>query len=317
MFELVTSTTLETKRPPMDLAIALDRSGSMTGPKIIYSLKAIEEIINVLTPEDRLFLVQYDDSVEVVFEGHITDKQELIKRVHAISPGGSTNLSGGMAKAYKLLNSLTDKHGLQRLFLFSDGQANSGITSQEGIFGMIKQFVQGGVTVSTFGLGDDFDEEIMRGIAERGSGDYFFIENSDEIVNMVTKAIQGLLGIVGTNGNFKLHAQPGTTVKRIFGPETPTDGYDFGDLPANNVRNILAEVEVTPENVNQINVVEYEITYQTVKQPVSTVVSRGMVTMECTTDFEKLSLDELSVTLAVKIKEIGQKYIRRTCLGVH
>jgi len=206
------------------------------------------------------------------------------------------------------LKNMQQKQSVQRIFLFSDGKANCGITTTAGIFKIVDSFVSEGVTVSTFGLGDDFDEDTMRGIAERGSGDYYFIESPVDIVSCVQKAFQVLVGLVGTNGSFKVFAEPGNKVTEIYGPENPDSGYSFGDINSSGVRNVLVAMEVNPEsNSENWKVLRWVLTYKSTTNPSKNQSIEGKFQMKCTTDHEMLQQEDNEVVLAVKVKEFGKK----------
>jgi len=165
-----------------------------------------------------------------------------------------------------------------------------------------------GVTVSTFGLGDDFDEDTMRGIAERGSGDYYFIETPVHIVPCVQRAFQVLVGLVGTNGYFKVFSENATKIVEIYGPENPDSGYSFGDINSSGTRNVLVALEVFPE-INQLvwEVLRWELSFKSTTTPSQNQVICGTLQLNCTTDHELLQDEDNEVVLAIKVKEFGKK----------
>jgi len=287
----------------------LDRSGSMIGEKIVFAKEAIVKVIESLNEEDCIHFVVYDDKADVVFkDGNLSEKATLTEKVHNILAKGGTNLSGGIYKGFQLLKKMQRKHAVQRIFLFSDGRANCGISTTQGIFKIVDSFVAEGVTVSTFGLGDDFDEDTMRGIAERGSGDYYFIESPTHIVSCVQKAFQGLVGLVGTNGCFKVFAEPNCEVKEIFGPENPDTGYLFGDINSVGVRNVLVDMEVTPAaESEECKVLKWMLTYNSTTIPVVQETLSGELIMPSTSDHDLLDDVDDEVVLAVKVKQFGKK----------
>jgi len=211
-----------------------------------------------------------------------------------------------MIQGFNLLTSQKIKNGVQRMYLFTDGHANEGITNELGLLGLVDKFVEGGVTISTFGLGIDFAEVVMRKMAERGSGDYFYIRETSDINEIVTQSMEGLLGLLGTNACFRVHPKQGTVVKKIYGPETASDGYSFGDIVANSERNILVELDITPDEDGMISVGDWELTYTGTDN--KKVTMREKIMYNCTKDMLVASAcsDNNEVLISVKIKEAGE-----------
>lgn len=109
-------------------------------------------------------------------------------------PGGATNLFGGLEAAAALLS---DPGQLRRIVLFSDGRVNSGLTDQGQICARVAAWAEQGITTTTFGIGADFDEPLMRGIAEAGKGRYTFLATAPDIPRLVSKSIHDLLKLYG------------------------------------------------------------------------------------------------------------------------
>ena len=191
-------TQTDKKRAPLNLSLVLDRSGSMSGDKLNYSKKAIDFVINQLTNDDILSVVQYDDNVQVLSSAtHLTNKEVLHKKVNDIRTGGSTNLCGGMQEGYVQVKSEKKANYINRVLLLSDGLANVGITEPDKIQKIAqKNFREDGVAISTFGVGADYNEDLMTGIAEYGGANYYFIDNPDKIPTIFAKELEGLLSVV-------------------------------------------------------------------------------------------------------------------------
>ncbi len=171
------------KRPPFSLCVVLDRSGSMAGDKMQSSKASIKRIIDSLDDDDDLSFVVFDDKLAVVFaHGDLrTGREQLKSQVDAVVAGGSTCLSGGMVvgglalgcQPYTVgsftraaagdLGFLADvPHegtNARRMFLFSDGAANKGLTSKDDLAKLASDICEAGATISTFGIGRDFQVE--------------------------------------------------------------------------------------------------------------------------------------------------------------
>ena len=125
----------ETPRAPLDLALVIDRSSSMSGLPIAAALESAVRIVRGLRDDDRVTIVAFDDHIEVVQSLiAVTDREALALRINAIDARGSTNLFGGWEEGVKQLAPFTRKDRIARVILLSDGQANQGLLNEQEIF---------------------------------------------------------------------------------------------------------------------------------------------------------------------------------------
>jgi Ca-activated chloride channel family protein len=194
------------KRLPLNLAVILDRSGSMQGDKLAYAKKATEFIIQNLNADDVLSIIQYDSQVDVLSPSQkVENKAELIRKVQAIQDRGSTNFSGGLLEGYHQVGQSKQNGYVNRCLMLSDGEANVGITQPQELQRIAStHFREKGIGLSTFGLGEGFNELLMTGLAEHGGGNYYFIASPDAIPSIFSQELQGLLCVVAQNTKLRL-----------------------------------------------------------------------------------------------------------------
>ncbi len=198
------------ERPPLNLALVIDRSGSMGGTKLSFARKAARFLAGELTGRDRLAIVSFDDEVNVVVPSRpVADPQPFIAAINTIHSGGCTALFDGWRAGATQVAEHLDPGAMNRVLLLSDGQANEGLTNQEQIAAKVAGLTQRGISTSAFGLGDDFDEDLMGAMAAAGDGTLAHIETPSQLADLYASELQGLastfgrrvsLGVRGKNG---------------------------------------------------------------------------------------------------------------------
>jgi len=276
----------------------------MGGSKIENSKAAIKKIIENLFGEDKLHFIVYDSTVDIIFEnGDLTEKDSLMKQVDAVNVRGSTNISAGLEAAMKILLKYKSEGPLQRIFLFSDGLANCGLQTHQQLFDLTKDIHKKSITTCTFGIGSDFDEELMKGIAEYGNSYYFYIETSDQIERYVSAVLGALLGVIGKDAVLKIRGKNGGVVKKIFAFDDLVKGAIIGDIKQNNLKNILVELDVNPNaNVNEEEILQYELSYIPRKEsePIKVL---GTMKLTNTDDESKVQEKNVEVMISLTIQQ--------------
>jgi Ca-activated chloride channel family protein len=169
-------------RAPLDLVLVIDRSGSMSGAPLQAALESASRIIRGLRDDDRVAVVTFDTHVDVIQPlVHPTDRAGLVQRVQAVRSGGSTALFDGWETGMRQLQGQVSKERIARIILLSDGQANHGLTDETEICERVSRAAAAGITTSTVGLGDGFNETLMTGMARAGEGAANFGQTADDL----------------------------------------------------------------------------------------------------------------------------------------
>jgi len=242
--------------------------------------------------------------VDIIFEnGDLKDKDSLMKQVEKISTRGSTNISAGLETATEILLKYREEGRTQRIYLFSDGLANCGLQTHKELFDLTCTIYDKKITTCTFGIGEDFDEDLMKGIAENGNSYYFYIETSEKIEKYVSAALGALLGTIGKDAVLKVRGKNGGVLKRIYGFEDLLKGATIGDIKQNNLKNILVDVDVSPtSNVDVEEVVWYELSFLPRNGSEVTKVS-GVVKLINTDDDSLLVKKNVEASIALTVQQ--------------
>lgn len=265
------------QRKPVHICLVLDRSGSMAGDPLKNCKKAVKQVINQLEPTDRVSFVVYDDSVDVVFtRKSVDDYKTLEGLIDNVQDRGWTNISGGLTKAADILNAYEaneSKETYQRLvFLFSDGEANRGITNLDDLGSHMAKWVdKDGLRFSSFGIGVQYNEKWMRSIARGGEGQYFFIDNVENVPNLVDKCLSAFTQVVGEHANIRLRGMNThllTSLQNDKSVETLLNGRTAPYLRSLGMYQYLSTIKLRgtrTESECEENVMECDLTFTPVK----------------------------------------------------
>ena len=239
-------------RVPLNLSLVLDRSGSMSGEKLEAARRAAAMLARRLSPQDTVSVVTFDDAVDVVAQPATGDAQEQLPAlIESIESGGMTNLSGGWLRGRDLVVDNLRDGGVNRVILLTDGRANVGIVDPKKLTGLCKQGTNKGVSTTTIGFGADYDEDLLKAMADAGQGGTYYIEKVDQASGVFEEELEGLLSIAAQN--VRVTVQPGADAESVkVLHEYPSHSKDdvltleVGDLYAREPRRILMAFLLPP-----------------------------------------------------------------------
>lgn len=171
------------ERPLYGIGLVIDHSGSMAGRPLEEAKRCAAFVVDRMRVDDQISLVQFDNRVGMLCPTKPkADGRELMQAIAGIHEGGNTNLHGGWRAGADSLVDLAIAAGLRRVILLSDGCANEGVTDTNAITEQCRDLAAKGVTTSTYGLGANFNEELMVAMAKAGQGNHYYGDTADDLM---------------------------------------------------------------------------------------------------------------------------------------
>jgi Ca-activated chloride channel family protein len=188
------------ERLPVNIALILDRSGSMDGEnKFPLAVEAVKQSLRLLTSTDRVSIVVFDERVDVILPSTFATaeaKKRALRELQQVRPRNSTDLCAGWMHGGAELSDHIADDTITRALLLTDGQANHGETNREVLAHHASELRRRGIVTSAFGVGADFDERLLRDIANEGGGNFYFVQTAAQIPNLVTSELGEALEVV-------------------------------------------------------------------------------------------------------------------------
>ncbi len=225
------------ERPPLNIALVLDRSGSMRAEdKFSYTMEAARWVIANMSPRDSLSIIAFNEKpVVLVAASSVVNKTFLFHRLEEVHPEGRTDISAAMLEAVAQIKSNDVPGAVQHILVLTDGNANVGVTDSSGLARIAERAKAQGIGVSSLGLGSDFDEEALTAIAVAGGGRYTYVTSSEQIPKAFQTELHGLLATIAQNVVLRVNVQ-GAQIVDVSGQilDRPTRRYEYriGNLRA-------------------------------------------------------------------------------------
>ncbi|TGM02552.1 VWA domain-containing protein [Leptospira jelokensis] len=260
------------ERKPLVIGLAIDKSWSMKGEKMEAVIDASSALVNWLTRHDAVSIVAYSSDVQLIQPvTHLTEKVSVTDKIRNIQVATSTNLSGGWLSALKSLSQSKIPNAYKRVILLTDGNPTLGIKEKDALVTIASDHLAMGISTTTIGVGNDFNEEMLVGIAKAGGGNFYYIDNPENASDIFFEEFGDIGALYAQAIDVELQMAPGVRLKQVLSETSHQVLEEFdeflgdaktisrqkinlqlGDLRADDLRSLVLRLEID-DRVHQTN----------------------------------------------------------------
>ena len=258
-------------RAPVNVAIVIDKSGSMSGEKIAKAKDAAIMAIDRLNCNDIVSVVTYDSGVNVLVPAtKVADKEMILCRIRNIRAEGSTALYDGVRKGARELKKFVCDNRVNRLVLLSDGLANVGPQTPAELGRLGTSLIEDGISVTTIGLGLGYNEDLMTQLAYKSDGSHYFAECANELAGVFDSEFGRALSVVAQEIQVKIKCARGIRPIRLLGRQGRIEGQNvevfINQLYSEHEKYVMLEVEVPPTaSEHKRDIAAVDVSYSNLK----------------------------------------------------
>ena len=208
----------KTERLPLNLSLVIDRSGSMNGEPLEEAKKCASMLVDRMSEKDRLSVVTYESHAEVLVTSQpVSHKSRLKSQIRGITTGGMTALYDGWSLGAEEVAKNSNDNFISRVLLLSDGQANRGLTDDDVIASHCRKMAEAGVTTSTYGLSEHFNENLMAGMASAGQGQAHYGQTAEDLMDPFQEEFDLLEALLARRMRLRILPEKGVNFEVLNG----------------------------------------------------------------------------------------------------
>jgi len=260
-------------RAPVDIVVALDVSGSMSGRKLELCKDTLSLLLRELGTQDRFGLVVFGDEAKLEIPTRKltkASKRAALSKIKALHTSGCTNMSGGIGLAAQELQAVELPHEVRTIFLLTDGHANRGISDKDGIVSLTKGCLgatneRREIAIHCFGYGVDHDRVMLGDISKATEGgSYYFVDKDSDVSSAFGDALGGVLSVVAQNTTITVRVSEealalGVTILDVKHDKAvkQADGsfvVPVGDFYAEESRDVIVETTLPARRDSDANI---------------------------------------------------------------
>lgn len=252
---------------PVNLAIVVDRSGSMRGTRMRNALAGAIGAVDRLHEGDVVSVVTFDTETQLIvppttIEGSSRDR--IVSAIRGITIGSDTCLSCGLEEAMAQLEHTSGR--VNRVILLSDGDANRGVHDVAGFRAIGRRAQARGVSITTIGVDVDYNEKLMSAIAQESNGRHFFVENDRDLERVFAAEAESVTTAIAADAEARFDLGPGVEVVHVLDRSFRREGgrviVPLGTFARGEVKTVLLQVRVPVATEGTAPVVSVDLGYR-------------------------------------------------------
>lgn len=301
-------------RVPAAISVVVDKSGSMTGEKIAQARRALLTLLDRMDGDDYISVITYSDGAhEMQSLERVREVEERLRsRIARLGADGGTNIRAGLVMGARSLSE-APRHAVRRVLLLSDGQDTYGANARQSAGEALDR--AGTATISTLGIGHDFDERFMRNVAEVGDGNYAFLANTDRMRDFLANELEQTRSTSADDVRVELRLPDGWRVARAFGAEAEgTEGLvtiNVGAVTSARERRIVLDLIVDADEVGSLGSLSAEVRYNDTREHAPrTISAEGLALRAVPREEDALASRDMDVFARSRSVELAEAQTR-------
>lgn len=241
----------KTDRTPVNVGFVIDRSGSMQGLRMTQAREAAIAALRRLDDRDIASVVIFDDTADVLVPAQkVADHAAFIDRIERVDARGRTAIHAGVENGASEVRKFKDNRRLNRIVLLSDGRANVGPSKAEDFARLGRELLAEGISVSTIGLGLDYNEDLMLQLARASDGNHTFAGTGADLIQIFNREFDDALASCAQTVSIDVEFAPGIRAVRALSRDGAITGqnaqFKLNQVYQTAEHYVLLEVEVDP-----------------------------------------------------------------------
>ena len=237
------------RRNPVNVAIVIDRSGSMQGDRIAAAKEGARVALSRLSPDDTIALVAYNHVVDVLSPAAPLrgSRDSLLRAIDNLEADGTTALYDGVKEGGRQVEEFVSDNNVNRVILLSDGLANVGPSTPGELAELGRKLAGKGISVSTIGLGLEYNEDLMQRLAASSDGNHVFVERPSDLAEIFDREFGDALSVSARDITITIECNLGFKPIHILGRDGSIDGeritLKLNQLQSGNERYVVVELQ--------------------------------------------------------------------------
>lgn len=251
---------------PLNLAIVIDKSGSMSGQRMRNAIDAARGMVSRMREGDTVTVIAYDSRSRTVVPSTRVDsfsRTRINRALNEITADGDTCISCGLDEAAIALRGNSDS--VNRVLLLSDGEATAGVRDEASFRRIAARMRADGVSISSIGVDVDYNERVMSALALESNGRHYFVENASGLPRIFDEELSSLVKTVANGAEMRVELEPGVEVVRVFDRSFRREGntlvVPMGTFSASDRKTLLVKVRLPRGAAGDRPVAKVHMTY--------------------------------------------------------